>query len=128
MPSAKTVAQKPAGNCNPLSSFRHACVLPSAAGLDWFRADTNRLPPYSAVTATRADSRALNALDGCIERSRNLTLRNTVLIHDNSGKLYGLYRSDFGLAGGGGGDGGLFAELNLACISCMAWGSFSGWR
>src|SRR6266852_1927332 len=103
MPSAKTVAQKPEGNCNPLSSFGHDCVLPSAAGLDWFRADTNRLPPYSAVSSTRADSRALNALDRCIERSRNLTLRNTVLIRDNPGKLYGLYRSDFGLAGGGGG-------------------------
>jgi hypothetical protein len=35
MLSAKTVAQKPAGNFNPLSSFGHAWLLASAAGLDW---------------------------------------------------------------------------------------------
>jgi hypothetical protein len=34
MSSAKTVAQKPAGNFKPLSSFGHAWRLAFAAGLD----------------------------------------------------------------------------------------------
>jgi len=60
---AKMVAQNPAGSCNPLSSFGHACVLPSAVGVDWFPAETNRVLPYTAVSKTRADGRALNVLD-----------------------------------------------------------------
>jgi hypothetical protein len=35
MLSAKTVAQKPEGNLNPLLSFGHDAVLPFVAGLDW---------------------------------------------------------------------------------------------
>jgi len=36
MSSAKTVAQKPAGNFKPLSSFEQAWLLVSVPGLDWF--------------------------------------------------------------------------------------------
>ena len=63
MPSAKMVAQNPAVNVKPLSSLGHACVLPSAGGLDWFPAETNRELPHTAVSKTKADGRALHALD-----------------------------------------------------------------
>src|SRR5438876_6396672 len=39
MPSANTVAQKPAGNSSPLSSLGHVGVLVSLLESDWLRAD-----------------------------------------------------------------------------------------
>lgn len=36
MPSANTVAQKPAGIFNPLSSFEHDAFLCFWGGLGWF--------------------------------------------------------------------------------------------
>src|SRR6266404_6140816 len=79
MSSAKTVAQKPAGNFNPLSSLEHAWLLASAAGLDWFCVGANELPMHIAASATRADNRVLNGLDNCIGASRRSTTQNNGL-------------------------------------------------
>ncbi len=69
MSSANTVAQKPAGNFNPLSSFGHASPLASAAGLGWLSAGANELPAYITASATSAANRILKGLDIRIEGS-----------------------------------------------------------
>jgi hypothetical protein len=69
MPSAKTVAQKPAGSFNPLSSFGHAWLVAPTAALDWFWADSRELPRYNAASATTAGSSFLHKCANCIEAS-----------------------------------------------------------
>src|SRR6266851_5547132 len=93
MSSAKTVAQKPAGNLNPLSSFGHAWLLASPAALDWVRAGAKELPMYIAASATRADNRVLNGLDNCIEHSRRSMTKNNGLTRGNTSKIYHSYCS-----------------------------------
>src|SRR5205809_62581 len=67
MLSAKTVAQKPAGNFNPLSSFGHVWLLDSAVGLDSLCVDGASEPPVPiAASAARRDNRVLNASNNCI--------------------------------------------------------------
>jgi hypothetical protein len=60
MPSANTVAQKPLGNFNPLSSFGHAWLLDCGDGLEWFSAGAKELPTYIAPSATRAGKAVLS--------------------------------------------------------------------
>jgi hypothetical protein len=69
MPSANTVAQKPAGNVNPLSSFGHDWLLGSAAGLDRFPAGANEPLTHIAASATDAVNRVWNRLDICMGHS-----------------------------------------------------------
>src|SRR5258706_7546978 len=76
MASANTVAQKPAGNFNPLSSFGHASPLASAAGLGWFLAGASELPAYITASATNAANRISKGLDNRIEDSWRSTTRN----------------------------------------------------
>src|SRR5712671_5071752 len=76
MSSAKTVAQKPAGNFNPLSSFGHDSPSASAAGLGWFLAGASELPAYITASATSATNRILKGLDNRIEDSWRSTTRN----------------------------------------------------
>src|ERR1700730_1399377 len=93
MSSAKTVAQKPAGNVNPLSSWGHAWRFASAAGLDWFRAGANELPMDTAASATTAEDKVLNGLDNCTEHSRRSAKRNNGLTRENTTKIYSRYCS-----------------------------------
>jgi hypothetical protein len=53
------VAQKPAGNFNPLSSFGHPWLLVSAPG----RPDANELPTHNALSAAMAGKKVLNRLE-----------------------------------------------------------------
>jgi hypothetical protein len=52
MPSAKTVAQKPAGKLNPLSSLVHNGFLLLASALDPLCADAIELTKQNAATTT----------------------------------------------------------------------------
>jgi hypothetical protein len=54
MLSANTVAQKPAGNLNPLSSFEHGVLLEFLAGPIWFCAHTGEAAPDNAANAMMA--------------------------------------------------------------------------
>jgi hypothetical protein len=65
MPSAKIVAQKPAGTFSPLSSFGHASLAAPAAALKWFPADSAEPTAYSATSAARG---ATNFLQRWINR------------------------------------------------------------
>jgi|SRR5215472_5122470 len=69
MPSANTVAQKPAGSVNPLSSFGHAWFS-AAAGLDRLFAGASELTMHTATSTTRANNKVLNGLDNGMEPSR----------------------------------------------------------
>jgi hypothetical protein len=53
------VAQKPAGNFNPLSSLGHSWLLVSAPG----RPDANELPTHNALSAAMAGSKVLSKLE-----------------------------------------------------------------
>ena len=85
------VAQKPAGNFNPLSSFGHPWLLASAPELDCFLAGAKELATHIAASATRAGNRVLNALDNCMEHSRRSTARNHGLTRGNTPKIYHTY-------------------------------------
>src|SRR5438105_114667 len=80
MPSANTVAQKPAGNFSPLSSLGQDGVLVSLPGLDWLRAGA--IGSIRHNTATQ-DSRVLFTWSRRIEpsgdRLRKIPL--TILLH-----------------------------------------------
>src|SRR5215469_5748920 len=59
MPSAKTLAQNPGGNFNPVSSFGHAVPADSGLEIDFiWRAATDRITE-SAATATATQTRSL---------------------------------------------------------------------
>src|SRR5271155_4034006 len=68
IPSAKTVAQKPAGRPNPLSLLGHAWLLVSAAAaeLNRPRASKSELPRKIAASATKIANIVLNRFDDCI--------------------------------------------------------------
>ncbi len=51
MPSANTVAQKPAGNVNPLSLFEHAVLLELLGGLSWFCAHIGQAAANNVANA-----------------------------------------------------------------------------
>jgi hypothetical protein len=63
MPSAKTVAQKPAGNFNPLSSFAQG----------WFWGGAEEPPMPSAAIAIRAHKRLLKGWQNRMEGSSGKT-------------------------------------------------------
>jgi hypothetical protein len=86
MSSAKTVAQKPAGNFNPPSSFGHAWLLASAAGLNSFSAGTDVPPMPIAANTTRADNTVFSVLDNCIGDSEDL--ESSSLPGDHQAKNY----------------------------------------
>jgi hypothetical protein len=69
MSSAKTVAQKPAGNVNPLSSLGHAWLLVSAPGVELLWSDANELPTHNAPSVAMAGNRVLPNPDNRMEHS-----------------------------------------------------------
>src|SRR5271157_1256303 len=71
MPSANTVAQKPAGNVNPLSSFEHAVLLDFLGGLSWFCAHTGEATADNVASAMMTNKRGLYELNNRIEPSRD---------------------------------------------------------
>src|SRR5580698_558090 len=73
MPSANTVAQKPAGNFNPLSSLGHALLVVAASALTWLCANTNGHPTQKKVPPTTVVRTALNKLDNRIKRSPQIS-------------------------------------------------------
>jgi len=77
MPSANTVAQKPAGNVNPLSSFEHAVLLDFLGGSTWFCAHTGEATADNVANAMMTNKRGLFELNNRIEPSRdgNVTRR-----------------------------------------------------
>jgi len=70
MPSANTVAQKPAGNFNPLSSFEHAEPAEFLAVLDWFCAAIEEITTDTVASEPMMINRALVELTNRIEPSR----------------------------------------------------------
>src|SRR5580658_9123783 len=78
MPSANTVAQKPAGNFNPLSSFEHAVLLDFLGGLSWFCAHTEEATSANVASAMTTNKRCLFELsnrnapsrDGIVTKTR----------------------------------------------------------
>jgi hypothetical protein len=62
------VAQKPAGNFNPLSSLGHSWLLVSAPG----RPDANELPTQNALNTVMAGSKVLNKLENRTDHPLNI--------------------------------------------------------
>jgi hypothetical protein len=56
MSSAKTVAQKPVGSVNPLSSFGHAEFMVFDPGLEWFWAEIEVVANHRAAKTTNEDA------------------------------------------------------------------------
>src|SRR5215470_8771332 len=77
MPSAKIVAQKPAGSVNPLSSLGQAWLVACAARFDGLWAWTSEITTPVATSTTTADNKVLNDLDDAMKppvgRQRNIT-------------------------------------------------------
>src|SRR5208282_4296163 len=77
MPSAKIVAQNPAGSFRPLSSFGHASLAAPTAALARFSADSKELPRYKAANAATASTSFLYKSKICIGPSRRSRTKNT---------------------------------------------------
>jgi hypothetical protein len=63
MSSANTVAQKPAGNFNPLSLLAHAWLFAFASALDGLWAETTGLPANDTVRTKMTGNRILDKPD-----------------------------------------------------------------
>src|ERR1700740_615602 len=70
MPSAKIVAQKPAGNAKPLSSFGQASLFATATGWAGLRAWTSEMSTPMATNTTMRDSKVLDELDSAMTPPR----------------------------------------------------------
>jgi hypothetical protein len=79
MPSANTVAQKPAGNVNPESSFGHDGLFVSFAEFDWLSVEAIELTRQNAATQ---DNRVLFRWSRHIEPSgENPTIDFITFLH-----------------------------------------------
>jgi hypothetical protein len=74
MPSAKMVAQKPAGKAKPLSPLGHPCPSAASAGLKRCAACVHELPAHKAAAATMMSESVLYEVENRMKPPENRRL------------------------------------------------------